>query len=162
MLFVTYARKYDPQAMPYMVTLIIIEALINWLGRGHRSVAAHTMEEKSGKYVKMSANVCKNACKYVQICTNMCKYVQMCTNMCKYMQKCLQMFENMCKYVQKCTNMCKYVQAQYCRQCHEHLLWTRNDHGWTFQQGMLDSLYMLFMFSMLNPMKVDLIFGSSY
>ena len=72
------------------------------------------------------------------------------------------MFENMCKYVQKCTNMCKYVQAQYCRQCHEHLLWTRNDHGWTFQQGMLDSLFMLFMFSMLNPMKVDLIFGSSY
>ena len=61
------ARKYDPQAMPYMVTLIIIEALINWLGRGHRSVAAHTVEEKSGKYV--------------QICTNMCKYVQKCAKM---------------------------------------------------------------------------------
>ena len=151
MLFVTYARKYDPQAMPYMVTLIIIEALINWLGRGHRSVAAHTMEEKSGKYVKMSANVCKNACKYVQICANMYKYVQICANMCRNGEK-----------VKICSNMCKYVQAQYCRQCHEHLLWTRNDHGWTFQQGMLDSLYMLFMFSMLNPMKVDLIFGSSY
>ena len=31
--------KNGPQAMPYMVTLIIIEALINWLGRGHRWVS---------------------------------------------------------------------------------------------------------------------------
>ena len=83
MLFVTYARKYDPQAMPYMVTLIIIEALINWLGRGHRSVAAHTMEEKSGKYVK---NGCKCVQKCLQICANMCKYVQICANMYKYVQ----------------------------------------------------------------------------
>ena len=32
--------KNGPQAMPYMVTLIIIEALINWLGRGHRWVSS--------------------------------------------------------------------------------------------------------------------------
>ena len=42
MTLVLHDIKHGGQAMPYMVTLIIIEALINWLGRGQRSVTAYT------------------------------------------------------------------------------------------------------------------------
>ena len=52
MTLVGYDSKDGAQAMPYMVTLIIIEALINWLARGQRSVTAYTCLYINNQYIQ--------------------------------------------------------------------------------------------------------------
>jgi len=59
----TQVPDYVQQAMPYMVTLIIIEALINWLGRGQRHNIADSVTSIScGLAMTMVGLFSKAAC----------------------------------------------------------------------------------------------------
>lgn len=54
---------YMQEAMPYMATLIILEALINWLGRGKRQNIADSVTSISfGLVMTMMGLLSKTAC----------------------------------------------------------------------------------------------------
>ena len=76
MTLVAYVSQHGGQAMPYMVTLIIIEALINWLARGQRSVTAYTCLYINNQYIQYLQEYSIISFKLVLFVINIQQYLQ--------------------------------------------------------------------------------------